>query len=49
MTERETIYSECRNWEFYYLMLAYETSDEILQWMYLFDYAMFKYKADQYK
>ena len=47
MTQREINYYDLRQWEYFYLSLAYDCKDEVLQWMYLFDAAMFQYDADQ--
>jgi hypothetical protein len=47
MTQREINYYDLRQWEYFYLSLAYDCKDEILQWMYLFDFAWFKTEADE--
>ena len=47
MTQKEINYYDLRQWEYFYLSLAYDCKDEVLQWMYLFDYALFKTSADE--
>ena len=47
MTNREINYYTLRQWEYFYLSMAYDCKDEILQWLYLFDYAMFSVEADE--
>jgi len=46
MTQKEINYYDLRQWEYFYLSLAYDCKDEVLQWMYLFDAAWFKTEAD---
>jgi hypothetical protein len=46
MTQREINYYDLRQLEYFYLYLAYDCKNELLQWMYLFDYADFKHQAD---
>jgi hypothetical protein len=47
MTKQEINYYDLRQWEYFYLSLAYDCKNEVLQWMYLFDYATYKYQADR--
>jgi len=47
MTQKEINYYDLRQWEYFYLSLAYDCKDDILRWMYLFDYAWFKTAADE--